>query len=156
MGRGFSLTLPEAPFTSTVSECLPGALFPIHLETLEGSLGQLGPQKSMGKDTTNWQSWGLEKETAGRPGSKNYFGGTQKSLSFSKVSLDMLKLSAQYVRRSGANTEPRVKHCTSTAALPLQVHTQLWVHTGFPQGLSLLLSPITECTRVYAEEASLC
>lgn len=51
--RGSSLSLYEAPFISMGSECLPGALFPTHKETLAGCLGQLGLQKSMPyKDTT--------------------------------------------------------------------------------------------------------
>lgn len=51
--RGSSLSLSEAPFTSMGSECLPGALFPTHKETLAGCLGHMGLQKSMPcKDTT--------------------------------------------------------------------------------------------------------
>lgn len=55
--RGSSLSLSEAPFTSMGSECLLGALFPTHKETLAGCLGHLGLQKSMPwKDTTSWES----------------------------------------------------------------------------------------------------
>lgn len=71
----------------------------------------------------------FEKETVDRWDSKNYLWGTQKSLSLSKVSLDMLMLSARCVRRPGANAEPHGKHGTNTAALPLPRHTHSCGHT---------------------------
>lgn len=40
--RGSSLSLYEAPFISMGSECLPGALFPTHKETLAGFWGSWG------------------------------------------------------------------------------------------------------------------
>lgn len=46
------MSLSEAPFTSMGSECLPGALFPTHKETLTGCLGQLGLQKFIPREDT--------------------------------------------------------------------------------------------------------